>query len=110
MTWPPQPRAHSGGDRPIHTQQRPDVDKTGTGRVVHGVAKGFWRGGVAELKAEALGGVKRVPGGRAAQSAAWPVVSDVFGEALHTAIHPQALWTATGLWAPHWRRSSLRCP
>lgn len=54
---------HSGRDRPIHTEQRPGVDKTGIGRVVHGVAEGFWRGGVTELRAEALGGVKRAPGG-----------------------------------------------
>lgn len=30
--------------------------------------------------------------------------------ALTTAVCPQALWTATGSWAPRWRRSFHPCP
>lgn len=94
-----------------HSQRAaPGVDKTGIGRVVHGVAEGFRRGRVAELGAEVLGGVKRVRVVRTAQPAVWLVASGVSGEALHTTVHPQALWTATGSWAPRWRRSSRRCP
>ena len=60
----PSPTQGSQWQGQAHSERAaPDVDKTGIGRVVHGVAEGFQRGRVTELGAEVLGDVKRGPGG-----------------------------------------------